>query len=111
MEELPLAVQAKLRGMPGADTGVQTVDVILEDGRIVPNVRIIDCTYVEETSFEPEFVADVRLASRPPSPRKALIAIVWLLLAILAVFWLLWAITPESSLERNRPQVEGEQNP
>lgn len=96
MEELPLAIQLKLKEMPRADTGVQTVDVILEDGRIVPDVRVVDCTYVEETSFEPEFVADVRLAARPLSPRKALLALVWLLLGILAVFWLLWAITPES---------------
>jgi len=96
MDELPLAIQMKLREMPGADSGVQTVDVILEDGRIVPDVRVADCAHVDETSFDPDLVADVRLAARPPSPRKALFALAWVLLAIVAVFWLLWAITPES---------------
>jgi hypothetical protein len=96
MEELPLAVQLKLREMPGAETGVQVVDLLLEDGRVVPEVRVVDCTFAEEGNFEPEMVADVRLPAAPPSARRALFALLWLLLGILAVFWILWAITPES---------------
>ncbi|MGH9805326.1 MAG: hypothetical protein ACRD4D_09165 [Candidatus Acidiferrales bacterium] len=96
MEELPLAVQLKLREMPGAETGVQVVDLLLEDGRVVPEVRVMDCTFAEEGNFEPEMVADVRVPTAPPSPRRALLALLWLLLGILAVFALLWAITPES---------------
>jgi len=92
MEELPLAIQMKLRELPGAETGVQVVDLLLEDGRVVPEVRVVDCTFAEEGNFEPEMVADVR----PPSPRRALFALLFLLLGILAVFWLLWEITPES---------------
>ena len=96
MDELPLAIQLKLKGMPGAETGVQVVDLLLEDGRVVPEVRVVDCTFAEEGNFEPELVADVRLPSAPPSTRQALFALLFLLLGILAVFWLLWAITPES---------------
>ena len=96
MDELPLAVQLKLKELPGAETGVQVVDLLLEDGRVVPEVRVVDCTFAEEGNFEPEMVADVRLPAEPPSPRGALVALVWLLLGILAIFWLLWAITPES---------------
>jgi len=96
MEELPLAIQLKLKEMPGAETGVQVVDLVLEDGRVVPEVRVVDCAYAEEGNFEPELVADVRPAAAPPSPRRALFALLWLLLGVLAVFWLLWAITPES---------------
>lgn len=96
MDELPLAIQLKLKEMPGAETGVQVVDLMLEDGRVVPEVRVVECTFAEEGNFEPEMVADVRLPSEPPSPRRALFALLWLLLGILAVFWLLWAITPES---------------
>ena len=96
MDELPLAVQLKLKEMPGAETGVQVVDLLLEDGRVVPEVRVVDCTFAEEGNFEPEMVADVRLPSEPPSLRRALFALLFLLLGILAIFWLLWAITPES---------------
>ena len=96
MDELPLAVQLKLREMPGAETGVQVVDLVLEDGRVVPEVRVVGCTFAEEGNFEPEMVADVRPSVAPPSPRRALVALIWLLLGILAIFALLWAITPES---------------
>jgi len=96
MDELPLAIQLKLKEMPGAETGVQVVDLLLEDGRVVPEVRVVDCTFAEEGNFEPEMVADVRLPSEPPSLRRALFALLFLLLGILAVFWLLWEITPES---------------
>lgn len=95
MEELPLAIQMKLREMPGADSGVQTVDLILEDGRIVPDVTVVDCANVEESTFEAHMVADVRLPAAPPSPRRALLFLALLLLGILAMFYLLWAIVPE----------------
>jgi hypothetical protein len=81
MEELPIAVQMKLRELPGAESGVQRVDLILEDGRIVPEVAV------------------VRLPRRfgaPPSPQRAFLLLAFVLLGILALFWLLWAITPES---------------
>jgi hypothetical protein len=97
MEELPLAIQMKLREMPGAESGVQIVDLVLEDGRVVPEARVVDCTYVEEGLFEPEMVAEVRLPARPPSTRKTLLALLWLVLGILALFWLLWALTPDSA--------------
>ena len=96
MDELQLAIQLKLKEMPGAETGVQVVDLLLEDGRVVPEVRVVDCTFAEEGNFEPELVADVRLPNEPPSLRRALFALLFLLLGILAVFWLLWALTPES---------------
>ena len=98
MEELPLAIQTKLRGMPGAESGAQQVDLILEDGRVGPEVTVADCTYVEETTFQAHLVADVRLPSEPPSSRRALLFLAFVLLGILALFWLLWVITPESQM-------------
>lgn len=96
MEELPLAIQLKLRELPGAESGVQVVDLILEDGRVVPGVRVADCAYVEEGNFEAHLVADVRLPAVPPTPRRALLFLALLLLGILAMFYLLWAIVPDS---------------
>jgi hypothetical protein len=111
MEELPIAVQMKLRGLPGAESGVQRVDLILEDGRVVPEVAVADCTYVEETNFEAHLVADVRLPAAPPSPRRAFFFLVFILLGILAHFWLLRVITPESSRERPDTPREQKQEP
>jgi hypothetical protein len=95
MDELPLAIQMKLRAMPGADSGVQTVEVILEDGRIVPDVRVIDCTYAEDETFEPEQVADVRLPAAPPSARSALVFLLLLLAGIFVMYYLLRAFKPD----------------
>ena len=95
MTELPLAIQLKLRELPGAESGVQVVDLVLEDGRVVPEVRVVDCSYVEEGSFEAHLVADARLPAAPPSPRRALLFLAFLLLGILAVFYLLWALVPD----------------
>lgn len=95
MDELPLAVQEKLRGMPGAESGLQVVEVILEDGRLVPDVTVIGCAYVEHATFEPDEVADVRLPAAPPSPRRALIFVVLVLFAIFLIFYLLWGLKPE----------------
>jgi hypothetical protein len=99
MQELPLAIQMKLRAMPGADSGVQTVEALLEDGRIVPDVTVVDCTYVaDDVTFEPEQVADVRLRAAPPSLVQWLVFLGAILAGIAAVFWLLWAITPGSQV-------------
>jgi hypothetical protein len=88
MDELPLAIQQKLRGMPGAESGLQLVEVILEDGRVVPDVTVVDCTYVEDPSFDPERVADVRLPATPPSGRRALVFLGLLLAGIFVMFYL-----------------------
>ena len=95
MDELPLAVQQKLRAMPGAESGVQVVEVILEDGRIVPDVEVVDCTYVKDVNFEAEQVADVRLPAAPPSGRKALVFLLLLLAGIFVMFYLLWQFEPD----------------
>ena len=94
MDELPLAIQQKLRGLPGAESGVQVVEVILEDGRIVPDVEVVDCTYVRDPSFQADLVADVRLAAGPPSTRRALIFLLVLVAGIFVMFYLLWHLKP-----------------
>lgn len=94
MDELPLAIQQKLRNLPGAESGVQVVEVILEDGRVVPDVEVVDCTYVKDASFEADLVADVRLAAAPPSTRRALIFLFALVLGIFVMFYLLWQLKP-----------------
>ena len=94
MQELPLAIQQKLRAMPGAENGLQVVEVILEDGRLVPDVTVVDCAQVPEASFDPALVADVRLPAAPPSPRRALVFLIVLLLGIFVMFYLLRALKP-----------------
>jgi len=94
MDELPLAIQEKLRALPGAESGLQVVEVILEDGRIVPDVEVVDCTYVRDASFAADCVADVRLAAAPSSPRRALIFLFALVLGIFVMFYLLWHLKP-----------------
>ncbi|MFQ5663033.1 MAG: hypothetical protein ACE5HL_04305, partial [Terriglobia bacterium] len=81
--------------MPGAESGVQVVEIILEDGRIVPDVTVVDCTYVEEPAFDPELVAEVRLPAAPPSPRRAFIFLGLLLLGIFIMFYLLRTLVPD----------------
>ncbi|MFQ5695653.1 MAG: hypothetical protein ACE5HB_06670 [Terriglobia bacterium] len=95
MEELPLAIQLKLRELSGAEAGQQVVDLVLEDGRVVPDVTVVDCTLVEETTFEAHMVADVRLPAQPPGTKRALIFIVLLLLGIFVLFWLLRGLVPQ----------------
>ncbi len=95
MQELPLAIQMKLRAMPGAESGVQIVEVLLEDGRLVPDVTIINCTYVEDdVSFEPEMVADVRLPAAPPSVLHFIVFIGAILAGIAFMFFLIRRILP-----------------
>ena len=94
MDELPLAIQQKLRQMPGAESGVQVVEVILEDGRVVPDVEVVDCTYVRDASFEADVVADVRLPAAPPSTRRALSFLFLLVAGIFVMFYLLWHLKP-----------------
>ncbi len=94
MDELPLAIQQKLREMPGAESGVQVVEVILEDGRVVPDVEVLDCTYLKDPSFDADFVADVRLAAAPPSPHRALIFLFLLVAGVFVMFYLLWQLKP-----------------
>ena len=94
MDELPLAIQEKLRALPGAESGLQVVEVILEDGRIVPDVEVVECTYVRDASFAVDFVADVRLPAAPPSTRRALIFLLVIVLGIFVMFYLLWHLKP-----------------
>ena len=94
MDELPLGIQEKLRRMPGAETGAQVVEVILEDGRIVPDVTVRECAYVEDASFELEQVADVRPAVSPPTTRGALVFLLVVLIGLVVMFWLLQAFKP-----------------
>ena len=114
MEELPLAIQLKLRetcpacpepvpsgveersrGMPGAESGVQEVDVLLEDGRAIEGVRVVDCTYVDDDRFEAHLVADVLLPETPVSPWRALWLLGLLLLGIMAMFYFIRQIQPQ----------------
>jgi hypothetical protein len=95
MQELPLAIQLKLKKMPGAETGTQTVELILEDGRVVPDVEVRDCAIVADDSFDAELVADVRLPAAPPSPRSAVIFLLLLLAGIFVMYYLLRAFKPE----------------
>jgi len=95
MQELPLGIQMKLRAMPGAESGVQIVEALLEDGRLVPDVTIINCTYVEDdVTFEPEMVADVRLPAAPPSVLHFIVFIGAILAGIAFMFFLLRRILP-----------------
>ncbi len=127
MEELPLAIQLKLRetcpacpepvplvlseaegsevegrsrrelsrGTSGAESGVQEVDVILEDGRTIEGVRVVDCTYVDDDRFDAELVADILQPSQPPSTGRALLLLGLLLLGIMAMFYFIRQIQPQ----------------
>jgi len=124
MEELPLAIQLKLRescpacpelvlseaegsgvegpsrreqsrGMSGAESSVQEVDVLLEDGRTIEGVRVVDCTYVDDDRFEAHLVAEVRLPETPVSPWRALWLLGLLLLGIMAMFYFIRQIQPQ----------------
>ena len=127
MEELPLAIQLKLREacpacpepvplvlseaegsgveersrrewsreLSGAESAVQEVDVILEDGRTIEGVRVVDCTYVDDDRFEAHLVADVRLPETPVSPWRALWLLGLLLLGIMAMFYFIRQIQPQ----------------
>ncbi|MFB3154114.1 MAG: hypothetical protein ACE10I_06550 [Candidatus Acidiferrales bacterium] len=127
MEELPLAIQLKLREtcpacpepvplvlseaegsgveersrrewsreLSGAESAVQEVDVILEDGRTIEGVRVVDCTYVDDDRFEAHLVAEVRLPETPVSPWRALWLLGLLLLGIMAMFYFIRQIQPQ----------------
>ncbi len=81
--------------MSGAESGVQEVDVILEDGRTIEGVRVVDCTYVDDDRFEAHLVADVRLPETPVSPWLALLLLGLLLLGIMAMFYFIRQIQPQ----------------
>ena len=72
MEELPLGIQMKLREMPGAESGTQVVEVILEDGRIVPTVTVVDCVRnVHRQSLSRVTARNLlRAGAREPLPRN-----------------------------------------
>ncbi len=95
MEELLLALQLKLRELPDAESGVQEVDMLLEDGRTIEGVRVVDCTYVDDDRFDAELVADVRLPETPVSPWRALWLLGLLLLGIMAMFYFIRQIQPQ----------------
>ncbi len=103
MQELPLAIQLKLRescpersrGMSGAESAVQEVDVLLEDGRTIEGVRVVDCTYVDDDRFDAELVADILQPAAPPSTGRALLLLGLLLLGIMAMFYFIRQIQPQ----------------
>ncbi len=122
MEELPLAIQLKLREtcptcpepvplalseaegsgveersreMSGAESAVQEVDVLLEDGRTIEGVRVVDCTYVDDDRFEAHLVADILQPAAPPSTGRALLLLGLLLLGIMAMFYFIRQIQPQ----------------
>ena len=95
MDELPLGIQQKLRALPGAENGVQVVDLVLEDGRVAPEVRVVDCAYVADESFEAHLVADVRLPAAPPRPLRAVIFFALVLGGIFVMFYLLRQLVPK----------------
>ncbi len=81
--------------MSGAESGVQEVDVLLEDGRTIEGVRVVDCTYVDDDRFEAHLVADVLLPETPVSPWRALWLLGLLLLGIMAMFYFIRQIQPQ----------------
>ena len=89
MEELPLAVQLRLQSLPGREQGVQEVDLILDDGRVIEGVAVQDCMYVEDDRFEAELVNNVLVPGPPASPLK--MALFWAVV-VAGVAFMLWAI-------------------
>ena len=83
------------RGASGAESAVQEVDVLLEDGRTIEGVRVVDCTYVDDDRFDPHPGADVRLPETPVSPWRALWLLGLLLLGIMAMFYFIRQIQPQ----------------
>ncbi len=81
--------------MSGAESGVQEVDVLLEDGRTIEGVRVVDCTYVDDDRFDAELVADILLPAEPPSVWRALLLLGLLLLGIMAMFYFIRQIQPQ----------------
>lgn len=63
--ELKKSIVSRLLNMPESGMGYQIVDLLLIDGRVVPNVKIFNCEIANlpdsHIEVEPEDVADVRL--------------------------------------------------
>ena len=89
MQELPLAVQLRLQTLPGREQGIQEVDLILDDGRLIEGVTVQDCMYVEDDRFESELVNDVLVPGPAASPLK--MALFWAAV-VAGVAFMLWAI-------------------
>jgi hypothetical protein len=81
--------------MSGAESAVQEVDVVLEDGRTIEGVRVVDCAYVDDDRFDAELVADILLPAEPPSVGRALLLLGLLLLGIMAMFYFIRQIQPQ----------------
>lgn len=71
--ELQKDITNRLLGLPESGMGFQVVDLVLADGRVVPNVTIFNCEIANlPDSFRdvrPSDVADVRLV--PSKPRSS----------------------------------------
>lgn len=94
MEELPLAVQLKLQTLPGREQGLQTVDLVLDDGRVVPEVVVVECMYVEDERFEAHLVSDVWLPGAPASPAKMVLYWAVVIGGVIFMFWALAQLSP-----------------
>jgi hypothetical protein len=71
--ELRKNIVNRLLGLPETGMGYQVVDLVLADGRIVPDVKIFNCEIANlPESFRnvsPSDVTDVRLPPNTPMPR------------------------------------------
>lgn len=94
MEELPLLIQMKLQALPGREKGLQSVDFLLEDGRLIEGVTVVDCSYVEDDRLEAHLVSDVVLPGQPTRPWRAVLYLILLLLGIAAMFYFIGQIQP-----------------
>lgn len=70
--ELRQDITNRLLGMPESGMGFQVVDLVLADGRIIPNVKIFNCEIANLPEgfrdVRPADVTDVRLANAKSRP-------------------------------------------
>lgn len=71
--ELRKNIIDRLLGLPETGMGYQVVDLVLADGRIVPNVKIFNCEIANLPenfrNVRPSDVTDVRLSRDAPIAR------------------------------------------
>lgn len=71
--ELRKNIVNRLLGLPETGMGYQVVDLVLSDGRIVPNVKIFNCEIANLPenfrNVSPSDVTDVRLSRSAPISR------------------------------------------
>ncbi|MFA6264750.1 MAG: hypothetical protein WC670_03415 [Pseudolabrys sp.] len=71
--ELNKSIVNRLLGMPETGMGYQIVDLVLLDGRIVPNVKIFNCEVASlpdsYRNIGPSDVADILIVRSKPTSR------------------------------------------